>query len=170
MCKACTEFSSATPYHARHTQGVRGVLLGRRNIHTLVYCEKGRSPQPAQGTRGVLFRPALLGLLYARHARSSSESACTPSVAPRRTSSVHHPRLYILHPLSPSILRHFSQNIVSALHMSEEQQQTMNEYSYQAGTLLNTIPFMPHNQPTMPPDSSVSSTYQVSLVSGTHSQ
>ncbi|KAF8486389.1 hypothetical protein DFH94DRAFT_183059 [Russula ochroleuca] len=46
--------------------------------------------------------------------------------------------------------------------MSGEQQQNLNEYSYQVVTLSNTVPPVPHDQATMPRDS-VNSIYRVSL-------
>jgi hypothetical protein len=47
--------------------------------------------------------------------------------------------------------------------MSEEQQQTLEEYSYQVVTLPNPVPLVLHNQATMLRDFSVRTTYQVSL-------
>ena len=47
--------------------------------------------------------------------------------------------------------------------MSEEQQQSPKEYSFQVVTFQNTIPPMHHNQANMPLDSAVSSPSQVSL-------
>ena len=48
-------------------------------------------------------------------------------------------------------------------HMSDEQQQIPREYSFQVVALPNSILPVPHNQPTMPRDRGVSSTYQASL-------
>ena len=60
----------------------------------------------------------------------------------------------MLHPTSHTLLY---------TSMSDEQQQISREYSFQVVTLPNPILPVPHNQPTMPRDRAVSSTYQASL-------
>src|SRR5713226_3718335 len=65
-----------------------------------------------------------------------------------------------------------SQNIITCfIHfhmMSEERQQSLKEYPYEVVTHPNTVPPMPHNQPTIPRDCAVtvSSTADVSLWGG----
>jgi hypothetical protein len=79
-------------------------------------------------------------------------------------------RLYIASHFSLLIVHHLSLLCFTHFHMSEEQQQSLREYSFQVATLPNTVPPVPQNQATVLQDSAVSSTYQVSLVSSTHSR
>ena len=68
---------------------------------------------------------------------------------------------------APPFSKHHSrlslQDFFTHFHMSKEQQQTLEEYSYQVITLPNPVPLEPHNQATMLRDFSVKSTYHVSL-------
>jgi len=62
-----------------------------------------------------------------------------------------------LHPLSV-VRRSFPRIILCYInfHMSEEQQQNLKDYPYEAVSLSNTVPSMAHNPTTMPRDSIVS--------------
>ena len=74
--------------------------------------------------------------------------------------------MHIYNTICHSYRAHFSQT--TRFHMDEEQQQSWREYPYQV-VPPPTVPPVPHNQTTMSQDCAVSDTYQVYLVSSTHS-
>jgi hypothetical protein len=81
------------------------------------------------------------------------------------------PRLYIASHLSFSIVHHLTRKSNHHIllftyfqSMSDEQQQTWKEYSFDVVTLPNTVPPVPHNQATMPRECAVSSAHEVSLL------